>query len=98
MEYLLILLIILLIAFLVEWKYRIHLYRSMKERLIVTLTLFLVGLIWDYYAVYRKHWSYPGNGLIGIYIFGLPLEEFLFHLIAPYAILTTYKFYDKRIK
>lgn len=97
-EYLLILILILVISLIFEIKYRIHLYHSLKERLVVTLNLFIVGLIWDYYAVYRKHWIYPRNGLIGIYIFGLPVEEFLFHLIIPYAILTAYKFWDKKIK
>ena len=98
MEYLLVLILILIISLIFEIRYKIHLYGSIKERLIVTVNLFIVGLIWDYYGVYRKHWIYPGNGLIGIYIFGLPIEEFLFHLIAPYAVLTAYKFWDKKLR
>ncbi len=98
MEYLIILIAILLIALFFEIKYRLHLYHSLKERIIVTLNIFIIGLLWDYYGTYRQHWSYSGIGLIGIYVLGLPIEEFLFHLIVPYAILTTYKFYDKKVK
>ncbi len=98
MEYFIILMVILLITIFVEWKYHIRLYHSIKERLIVTLNIFLVGMIWDYYAVYRSTWIFPGPGLIGLRIYGLPIEEFLFYLIAPYAVFTMYKFYDKKIK
>ncbi len=98
MEYFVILMAIFLVTLFIEWKYGIHLYHSMKERVIVTLNIFVVGMIWDYYAVSHSHWVFPGPGLIGIRIYGLPIEEFLFYLIAPYTILTMYKFYDKKLK
>src|SRR3989344_8972764 len=98
MEYLTILIAIFLITLFFEIKYKIHLYHSLKERLIVTANIFLFGMVWDYYATYRQHWIFPGNGLIGLRLYGLPIEEFLFFLIVPYGALTMYKFYDKRIK
>jgi lycopene cyclase domain-containing protein len=85
MEYLIILLIILVVTIFVEFKYNIRLYHSRKERLIVTLNIFIVGIIWDYFAIYRQNWIFPGNGLVGLRIFGLPIEEFLFFLIVPYG-------------
>jgi len=81
-----------------EWKFHLHLYHSLKERIIVTLHIFVFGMIWDYYAQYRSHWVFPGPGLIGLRVYGLPIEEFMFFLIIPYVVLTTYKFLDKRIK
>ena len=96
MEYFIILMIILLFTIFVEFKYHIHLYHSMKERVIVTLNIFIFGIIWDFYATYRSHWIFPGPGLIGLRIFGLPIEEFLFFLIVPYGAITMYKFYDKK--
>jgi len=98
MEYLIILLAILIVTITIEMKYHIHLYHSLKERIIVTLNIFVFGIIWDYYAVYRQHWVFPGPGLVGIRIYGLPIEEFLFFLILPYAAITMYKFYEKKIK
>ncbi|MEO5635029.1 MAG: lycopene cyclase domain-containing protein [Candidatus Paceibacterota bacterium] len=96
-EYLIILLIILLATIAIEYKYDIHLYHSRKERFIVVLHIFLLGMLWDYFAVYRHHWIFPGDGLIGIRIYGLPIEEFLFFLIVPYFALVVYKFYDQRL-
>ena len=98
MEYFIILMAILLVTIFIEWKYHIHLYHSMRERIIVTLNIFVFGMMWDYYALYREHWVFPGSGLIGLRIYGLPIEEFLFFLILPYAAFTMYKFYDKKIK
>ncbi len=97
-EYIIILLFILFVTFLIEYKYDIHLYHSRKERFQVTLHIFLIGMIWDYFAVYRQHWIFPGHGLIGIRFYGLPIEEFLFFLIAPYFALVIYKFYDIKYK
>ena len=98
MEYALILMVILAITLFFELKFKVHLYHSMKERIIVTLNIALFGVIWDYYATYRQHWIFLGPGLLGLRILGLPIEEFLFFIIIPYACLTMYKFYDERIK
>lgn len=70
----------------------------MKERILITLNIFAFGMLWDYYATSQSHWTFPGPGLIGFRIYGLPIEEFLFFLIVPYAGFTMYKFYDTRIK
>ena len=98
MEYISVLTIILVVTIFFEYKYHIHLYHSRKERLFVTLNIFIFGMIWDYWAVYNHHWIFPGEGLIGTRIYGLPIEEFLFFLIVPYGALVMYKFYDKKIK
>jgi len=80
-----------------EHKYNLRLYHSRKERIFAVLSFFILGMLWDYYAVLRGHWVYPGTGLIGFYVFGVPIEDFLFMLVVPYAILVLYKFYDTRI-
>ena len=98
MEYFLILLVFLCSAIALERKFHIHIYHSRKERIITALTIFLIGMVWDYFAVWRRHWVFPGNGLIGVRLFGLPLEEFLFFLIMPYFTLTLYKIFDKKVK
>ncbi|PIR44247.1 hypothetical protein COV23_00880 [Candidatus Wolfebacteria bacterium CG10_big_fil_rev_8_21_14_0_10_31_9] len=98
MEYLL-LLLLLLLSFLLEYKFHIHLYQSRKERIIIPVIFFIIGTIWDTLAVYRGHWyfNFSNNGLLGIKIGLLPLEEYLFFLIVPYFILTFYKFLKKEI-
>lgn len=98
MEYLLILMGFLALAVFLEYTHHVKLYHSRKERIIIVLHFFVIGMLWDYYATWRGHWTFTGQGLIGISIFGLPLEEFLFFLIMPYISLVAYKVMDKQIK
>ncbi|MEK6847216.1 MAG: lycopene cyclase domain-containing protein [Nanoarchaeota archaeon] len=98
MEYLLILLVFLVISIFLERKYNIHLYHSKKERFTTPIIIFLIGTIIDYYATWKGYWIFPGNGLIGIRIFGLPIEEFLFFLIMPYFAFTVYRIFHNKVK
>lgn len=45
-------------------------------------------IAWDTYAVSHQQWIFPGNGLLGVYIGILPIEEYLFFLKPPYFALT----------
>ena len=98
MEYLIILLALLISAIFLEWRYRIHLYHSRNERLIITGLFFVIGVMWDQFAIFRGHWEFPGTGLVGLKIGLMPLEEYLFILIIPFWIITIYKVLDKKIK
>ncbi len=93
-EYLSILVILFLSTLYMEWRYKVRCYHSIKERIVLTLHFFVFGTLWDYFAVWRHHWAFPGGGLVGIYIGILPLEEYLFFLIMPFFILTVYKSYE----
>lgn len=97
MEYLLILLFLLTLSIFLEWKYKIKLYNSRRERFLIPLMFFIIGIIWDSVGILRGHWVYEGPGLIGITIGVLPLEDYLFVLIIPYFILTSYKVLKKEI-
>ncbi len=98
MEYISILLLLLISAITLEYKYKVHLYHSRKERFLIVGLFFIIGVAWDHLAVYRSHWNFPGNGLSGMKIGLIPLEEYLFILILPYWILTVYKILDKKLK
>ena len=98
MPYIIVLLLFFLSALYLEWKFRIHLYKTQRERVVISILFFLVGVIWDTYAVASKQWIFPGKGLIGWKIGLLPLEEYLFFLIVPFWILTIYKILDKKFR
>lgn len=98
MEYLYILLFFLALALFLEWKFRVHLYNSKKERIITTLVIFVIGVVWDSFAVSRQHWIFPGKGLVGIKIGILPIEEYLFFFIMPFLAITIYKVIIKKVK
>ena len=86
---------LLLISIILSYKYRVRLYDSRKERILITLVFFVIGVLWDSFAIWRGHWSFGGSGLIGIKIGLMPLEEYLFMLIVPYFILTLYRVLKK---
>ena len=95
--YLAILLAFFACAVWLEWKYHVHLYANRRERLLITLMFFVIGVAWDSFSTIEKTWIYPGNNLIGITIGVLPLEEYLFSLIVPYWILTVYAILNKKL-
>ena len=97
-EYLVILIVLLIITIAVDIKYKVKLYSSLRERIIIPLHFFVIGILWDSIAVYRGHWSFEGTGLVGLKIGLLPIEEYLFFLIVPYSILTAYNALKKDIK
>lgn len=96
MSYLNILLIFLLSAVFLEWKFRVRLYHSLKERIIIVMGFFVIFIAWDYLATFLGHWAFLGDGLLGIYIGILPIEEYLFVLIVPYWGITFYKVLEKK--
>jgi lycopene cyclase domain-containing protein len=98
MEYLLILIFLFLVSLFLKVGFKIHLYNSLKERIIIPIIFVIIGFLWESLALYRHHWTFEGPGLIGINFLGIPLEEYLFYLIVPYFILTLYKVLTKEMK
>jgi lycopene cyclase domain-containing protein len=47
------------------------------EVILIMVGLVLMGLIWDFWGVRYAIWSFPKGHNFGLYIFGLPLEEYL---------------------
>ncbi len=47
-------------------------------------------IIWDIFFTVKGVWSFNPGFVIGMYLFGLPLEEYLFFLLIPYACVFTY--------
>ncbi len=98
LEYLFILIFLLLTGLFIEWKYKIHLYHSRRERFVATLVMFVIGVAWDNFSTWRGHWMFPAEGTIGIKIGFIPIEEYLFILIVPFWVLTVYKLVVKKVK
>lgn len=94
-EYLLSLTVLLFIALILKTKYKIKVFKSPKEALFFYLIIFLVGTIWDNFAVWRGHWYYPGKGILGIFIGLIPLEDYIFAIVTSYTVLVLYKVIQK---
>jgi lycopene cyclase domain-containing protein len=75
----------------VKLKFRLQLFKSVKEGLLVIGSLFFIGSVWDSFAILRGYWSYREEFLVGIKIGVMPLEEYLFVLVIPFLTLVIYR-------
>ena len=98
LEYLIILSVILVGTFIFEKSNHIHLYHSRKERIEIIGLFFLVGVMWDTFAIWRGHWVFPAGKTLGITIGLMPIEEYFFILIIPYFVITIYKLIDSKFR
>ena len=84
LEYLLILISVFVICLVVKWRFKLRLFKSIKEALIIMVSLFMIGSIWDSYAIFRGYWNFNEKLLVGLTIGLMPLEEYLFMITIPY--------------
>lgn len=97
-EYLGILGLLLVVALTLKFKFKIKVFNSPKEAVILYRILIILGTIWDYIAITRGHWFYPGKGTMGIFIGVIPIEDYLFAFVCPYFLLILYKVISKQVK
>lgn len=89
---------ILCISFPIIWSFEKKMFFFSKWKF-VFISIAIVGtvfLIWDSFFTYIGVWGFNPNYLIGIYLYNIPLEEFLFFITVPFASLFIYesvKFY-----
>ena len=77
-------------SFWLEIAFKVHVLRRMKRVLLSLLPISLGFLIWDAYAIAQGHWYFDQKQVIGINgPFNIPIEEILFFLIIPIAVLMT---------
>ncbi|RZK64098.1 MAG: lycopene cyclase domain-containing protein [Pedobacter sp.] len=70
---------------------KVHFYSKWRFIIPAILITGVVFLIWDLLFVKLDVWSFNPNYLVGIYLWGLPLEEMLFFLTVPYACVFIYE-------
>ena len=67
--------------------WRMDLIRHWKNFIISTSLIAIVFLIWDAIFTYHGVWAFNKNYCIGIDLFGMPIEEWLFFFIIPFSSL-----------
>jgi len=92
LEYLFLLVSILLICIIVNLRFKLQIFESSKQAVVVLASLFVIGSVLDSFAVLRGYWSYneKKNFFVRIKIGVLPLEEYLFMIVIPYLTLTIF--------
>ncbi len=75
-----------------EWAFRLRVLRRIKFTLMTILPISLFFILWDWIAIRSGHWDFDYSQTLGVRLaFGLPLEEYLFFIIIPLAIILTYE-------
>ncbi|HCC06043.1 TPA: hypothetical protein DEP94_01620 [Candidatus Nomurabacteria bacterium] len=67
------------------------LYHSRKERLIINIVVFFTMMSWEFLSHTLNVWLFPGPGLLGINIFGLPIELYIGYIVLPDFVFTAYE-------
>lgn len=89
--YLLINIGVILFPLALSFDKKVHFYTKWKFILPAILITGSIFLIWDLLFVKLDVWSFNPDYLVGIYLWGLPLEEILFFLTVPYACVFIYE-------
>jgi len=91
--YLYLFLNILIIVFplLLSFDKKVRFYKKWKYLLGSILIVGTSFILWDIYATARGHWSFNEKYLVGLELYGLPIEEMMFFFTVPYACLFTYE-------
>jgi lycopene cyclase domain-containing protein len=63
-------------------------WRSLFPGILASAVFFLV---WDIIFTAKGVWSFNPEYVVGIFIFGLPLEEWLFFLVVPFSCIFIYE-------
>ena len=83
------LILIFPLIFTFTWKFKY--YKFFKP---LSLSILVVGLsyiLWDIIVTARGDWWFNKEFLIGIEIFGLPIEEIMFFIVVPFACIFIYE-------
>ena len=68
--------------------YFIQYWKAVLSAILITMILFIP---WDIYFTHSGVWGFNDKYLIGVNLFGLPIEEYLFFICIPYASLFTHE-------
>lgn len=96
--YLFINIVIIIIPLILSFEKNIRYYKKLPHLLFSIIIVSTAFIIWDVFATKRGDWSFNPAHLVGVYFFGLPLEEILFFITVPYScifIYETIRFYTK---
>lgn len=67
-----------------------HKVRWLKQRLLPLLVIGIPFVYWDQQVAKIGHWGFSAAHITGITVFRLPIEEVLFFISVPLAMLTIY--------
>lgn len=82
-EYLVVLALCLVVTAPLELFLGVRVYRQARRLLLTLACTGAVFVAWDLIGARLGHWGYNPDAIVGLYLLGLPLEEYLFFLVVP---------------
>lgn len=89
--YLLINIAIILFPLLFSFENKVKFYKKIPYLLLSMSIVGMPFLIWDAFATARGDWGFNPFYILNIKLIGLPIEEILFFVTVPYAIIFLYE-------
>lgn len=74
-----------------SFEKKIHFIQHIKKVFVSIFTAMVIFIPWDIWFTEQKVWSFNQEYLSGLIIFKLPIEEWLFFITIPYALLFIYE-------
>ena len=91
LNYLILDILIILFPLIFSFKWKFKYYKFFKPLVASILIVGISYIIWDVLVTARGDWWFEEEFLIGITIFGLPIEEILFFIVVPFACIFIYE-------
>jgi len=88
----------ILFPFIFSFHNKLNFYKTLKAFFPAVFITGVVFIIWDIYFTRIGIWGFNTEYLIGLNIFHLPIEEWLFFFCIPYAVVFTYASVKKLLK
>lgn len=83
----------------VSLVFRIRAPRFWRNFFITDISILVIYLNWDYWAIRRGNWGFDREQILDRYLFGIiPVEEVLFFIIVPLMTVIVYVTLIKLIK
>ena len=76
----------------IEWGFKVRVLRRLRFTLTTIAPISFFFLLWDWLAINQGHWRFDSEQMLGTSgPLGIPLEEYLFFIVIPLAIILTYE-------
>ncbi|MFC7347058.1 lycopene cyclase domain-containing protein [Chryseobacterium zhengzhouense] len=85
----------IIICFIFSFHPKIKFYRHFKAFLLASIVTAIFFIAWDVWFTSNGVWWFNDKYLIGLRLFGLPIEELLFFICIPFSCVFTYFCLDK---
>lgn len=89
--YFTVLLISLVLPLALSFYRGLHFYRHWPALLCSITAVTLSFGLWDVVAVYRGHWHFDEQAIMGARILNLPFEEILFFIVIPFCCIFSWE-------